>query len=217
MSIMCCMKRPLTMLCAALASGLAFAAVTAAARKGIFDASDTYANERLAKLRRSRTRAARYALKTAHVVQPIGKLYGTAPLAGLIAASLLAKRRSRRRITAAATVASASLLAAVGEKLFDRLIFFRAPPPSHPRPTKPSYPSGHALNSSAAAGTAAYILAREHAAPPSLAVALAVTVPALAVGSKLLLGRHWLSDVSGGLLAGATLTCACAATYEVTR
>ena len=64
-----------------------------------------------------------------------------------------------------------------------------------------SFPSGHALGSSAFWTTTAVLLL-PRVSRPRLLLALAVVVAVLVAASRVLLGVHYLSDVTGGLLLG---------------
>lgn len=128
----------------------------------------------------------------------------------LVLSLLLAVRR--RWVPSAALLMTALVewLAAPSSKLLlnrDRPVW------THPLATEPttSYPSGHA----AAAGmfAVALMLLASHALmsrTARLAVGVAACVGCVLVAaSRVFLGVHYLSDVVGGLLLGATVACAC--------
>ena len=92
---------------------------------------------------------------------PLGKWWTYVP------ASLISARRLQRhgRTAAAVTVASSAAAAGLMSLLLDQTVSKRAPPPERHAPGKQSYPSGHALKSSAMALTTSYVLLREGLAP----------------------------------------------------
>jgi undecaprenyl-diphosphatase len=92
----------------------------------------------------------------------------------------------------------------------------RSPPPERHEPSKQSYPSGHALQTSAMALTTGYVLLREGLAPRWSLAPLGLASLAAGAG-RLLLDRHWTSDVLGGYLAGVALGASCAGVYELQR
>jgi membrane-associated phospholipid phosphatase len=101
------------------------------------------------------------------------------------------------------TVAGSLLATSVGKTAVGRL----RPPRTEAVPpfeSSPSFPSGHALNSTAIAGMVAYLLLLhlERRLTRVLAVVLA-GVWAVAIGlSRVFLGHHWLTDVMVGWVIG---------------
>ena len=78
-----------------------------------------------------------------------------------------------------------------------------------------SFPSGHAVMSTAAYGFLAYLLLRRtSAAWRHVGTAVTVLLIALIGLSRLYLGAHWLSDVLGGLAFGVAWVAALAMAYE---
>jgi membrane-associated phospholipid phosphatase len=73
--------------------------------------------------------------------------------------------------------------------------------------TDPSFPSGHVTGTLALLGAVAVVV-RHHARPAAsmLMTAMAAVVSAVVALTRLYLGVHWLTDVVGGLLLGATAT-----------
>jgi undecaprenyl-diphosphatase len=100
--------------------------------------------------------------------------------------------------------------------VLDRVMKRRAPPPERHEPSKASYPSGHALQTSAVAVATSYVLLREGVAPRWSVAPLGLASLAAGAG-RLLLDRHWTSDVAGGYLAGVSLGATCAGIYELGR
>ena len=126
----------------------------------------------------------------------------------LIAASIMAvmvwRWRSRTPlILMLITVAGSLTLTLVGKALVGR----HRPPQIDavpPYETSPSFPSGHALNSTAIAGMVAYLLLLhlEHQLARVVAVVTAGCW-AVAIGSsRVFLGHHWLTDVMMGWVIG---------------
>ncbi|MDA8255318.1 MAG: HAD-IC family P-type ATPase [Betaproteobacteria bacterium] len=78
-----------------------------------------------------------------------------------------------------------------------------------------SFPSGHAVMSTAVYGFLAYLLLRRASATWRRAGAAATVSLIVLIGfSRLYLGAHWLSDVLGGLAFGVAWVAALAMAYE---
>jgi undecaprenyl-diphosphatase len=97
-----------------------------------------------------------------------------------------------------------------------KTLHIRIVPPGHPEHAKrkPSFPSGHALESTAVALTTAYVISREDILPPIAAFGVAGAIAGAATLGRLVLDRHWVSDVIGGTLLGIAVAAGCAAAYE---
>ena len=80
----------------------------------------------------------------------------------------------------------------------------------------PSFPSGHALGSSVFWTTCA-VLTMPRVRRPWLLLAGAVLVAVLVAASRVLLGVHYLSDVTGGLLLGLGWSALCTAVFVLER
>jgi undecaprenyl-diphosphatase len=188
-----------------------FAAVTNAVLRGKLQRFDERAKRRVygARIDLGHGRAVRRAaLSTA----PLGKWWGYLPPALATARRLLLRGRSSGAITVAGSAVAAALL----PPLFKRVLPPRRSPPERRKPSTHSYPSGHALQTSALALTTSYVLLREGMVPRWY-VAPAGLASLAAGASRLLLDRHWTSDVVGGYCAGIALGATCAGMYELSR
>jgi undecaprenyl-diphosphatase len=143
---------------------------------------------------------------------PLGKWWAYVPPSLITAGRLQRQGRS----AAAGTVAGTAMLAVLLPRVLDAWMKRRLPPPERREPSKQSYPSGHALQTSAMALTTSYVLLREGLAPRWSVAPLALASLAAGAG-RLLLDRHWTSDVLGGYLAGVALGASCAGVYELRR
>jgi membrane-associated phospholipid phosphatase len=149
---------------------------------------------------------------TAHATTPLGKWWGQVPAALLTAVQL----RRKGRTTAAWAIASTSLVAAVLPGVLDRLTVQRLSPRERRGGQKQSYPSGHALRTSAMAISVGYVMHRERLAAPAWLTPLAPLSLATGLG-RLILDRHWTSDLVGGYCAGIALGATSAGLYELGR
>jgi len=149
----------------------------------------------------------------ARASNPLGKEWFHLP-AGIVLSSYIASRR--QGIGAFAPVV-ASAAAEVASRVLDRMPPHRRPPAGHPKPYKPSFPSGHALETTAVAGTSAYVIARESLAPAPAAFAVAAALSLMSTMGRLYLDRHWASDAIAGTALGVSIGAACAALYEQAR
>jgi len=190
----------------AAAAALGFVAITRAVARGNTERID-HAAKRTA--HRARTSGLVLAARS---TTPAGKWWGQVPATFLTAAKLL--KNGRR--AAAITIATTSVAAALLPLLLDRVSVRRLPPPERGEPNKQSYPSGHALQSSALALTTAYVMHREQLASPKWLTSLGPLSLATGVG-RLLLDRHWASDVLGGYCAGIALGAGSSGLYELSR
>jgi undecaprenyl-diphosphatase len=80
----------------------------------------------------------------------------------------------------------------------------------------PSFPSGHALGSAVFWTTTAVLLA-PRVRRPLLLLGGAVLLAVLVAASRVLLGVHFLSDVTGGLLLGLGWAAVCTAVFVLER
>ena len=136
----------------------------------------------------------------AHLFGPVGL-----PLLGLAAGGAIAVRTRDPlpMITVAAAGVGSLLMTLGGKHVVQRHRPDRADA-IPPYEDSPSFPSGHTLNATVAAGVVAYLLMLEEQrnAPQ---VAMVGTAAAVAAGvglSRVLLGAHWFTDVLTGWAAG---------------
>lgn len=148
----------------------------------------------------------------AEVVQPIGKEWLHIPVSAVLSGVLLRSGAGKRAIVPLV----ASVTSEIASRVFDRLPPNRKPPPGHPNQHKPSFPSGHANETTAVAFTAAYVMAREEAVPAGPAFAVATILAIASPASRMYLDRHWTSDVVAGWCLGISIAAGCAAIYEST-
>lgn len=191
-------------------AALGFAAVTAAVLQGKTRRFDRDAKRRVhgARVDLGHGRALRNAALS---TTPLGKWWGYLPASLATAGRLLRRGRG----AGAAAVAGTALVAALTPPLLKRVLPQRLAPPERGRFSKHSFPSGHALQTSAVAVITSYVLLREGLAPRWF-VAPAGLASLAAGAGRLLLDRHWTSDVIGGYCAGVALGAAGAGVYELT-
>jgi hypothetical protein len=157
----------------------------------------------------------------AEAVKTLGKWYTYIPAATATALAVLAApgegRGERSRRVGAGAVMLAGTVATALNPAFDHLLPQPPAPPGHRSRGKPVFPSGHAFGPGAVSLAAAYVLSREGIARPGVAFPAAAAVPVLTAGPRLLVQKHWISDVLGGYLGAIALAAACLAAYEATR
>lgn len=194
----------------AVAAGLGFVALARAVARGQTQAWD---NRVKRAIHVARSRAGEpLVTAAARSTSPLGKWWGYIPPALLSAERL----RGEGRHAAARTLTGTALSAALLPLALDRWCKKRFPPPERREPGKQSFPSGHALQTSAMALTTFIILRREGLGNAAARAPLA-PLSVLTGVSRLLLDRHWASDVLGGYLAGIALGATSAGIYELTR
>lgn len=158
----------------------------------------------------------------AEAIRKAGKWYTYVPAAVaasgvIVAATRDGDRDERSPRAGAAAVLATSVVCTALNPAFDRLLPQPPAPPGHRSRNKPVFPSGHAFGPGAIAFAAAYVLWREEVAPPAVAFPLAVAVPTITAGSRIVAQKHWISDVLGGYLAGIAVAATSLAVYEATR
>lgn len=189
----------------AAAAAAGFAAVSYRALRGKTSRLDRIAQTAV---HEHRSEAARSAAKLSG---PLGKWYTHLPAA--LSVGFRLERAGRRR--GAIAVVASSIGAALLSRTLDRVLKHRLPPPERGEPWEQSYPSGHALET-ALAVTSGYVLIRERLATPWVGGPLSLASLASGLG-RLLLDRHWTSDLVGGYCAGISYGAACAGVYELSR
>lgn len=143
---------------------------------------------------------------------PLGKEYLHFPVSIAIAVAL----RRRGLGWRAGVPVMASAVSELVNRLVTYTLHIRVVPPGHPEhyKQKPSFPSGHAMETTAVAFATAYVLTRErivHAAPGFAGAGL---LAAASTVGRLYLDRHWVTDAVGGSLLGVAVAAASAAAYE---
>ncbi len=196
---------PGVLLATAGLSALGFGLIARAIARGQLARLDARAERRLG--RQTPPKALELA---AVATTPTGKWWAHLP-ASLASASRLYRQG---RVEGAAALVASSVGAAVLTRLLDRWFERRGPRPRRGHVSHHSFPSGHALQSSAVAVTTGYVLLRERLAPRWLPGSLGA-LPLAAGAGKLLLARHWSSDVLAGYCAGVAWGSACAGLYEL--
>lgn len=195
---------------AALAS-LGFAAITRAVSRGGLARFDRRTQRALHTLRDSGEHGPALQL-ISKASTPMGKWWGYLPPAWLTAVRM--QREGRH--AAAVTIAGTSVLAALLPPILERTLFRRQSPPAAGRRSQHSYPSGHALQTSAMAVAVSYVMQREKLAKPGWLAPLG-PLSLVAGAGRMLLDRHWASDLLGGYCAGIALGAASASCYELAR
>lgn len=134
----------------------------------------------------------------------LGGPTGMTIIASAITLLLVWRWRSRTPlILMLIAVAGSLLLTTVGKQVIGRV----RPPLADavpPYESSPSFPSGHALNSTVIAGLVAYLVLRRLHSTLARVVTVTLAV-AWAVGigvSRVFLGHHWLTDVMFGWVVG---------------
>jgi len=160
------------------------------------------------------------ARRAAEALAPVGKWWTYVPAAlgpsiFLLTASGASGSRGRRsRRAGAGAILAAAATATALNPVFDRWLPQPPAPPGHGSRRKPVFPSGHAFGPSAVSLASAYVLAREGLARPAVAFPVALMVPLVSAGGRMVEEKHWASDVLGGYLGGAAVAAACASVYE---
>jgi membrane-associated phospholipid phosphatase len=137
---------------------------------------------------------------------------GSPVAVGLLAALAAALLWWRLRSPMSAVVVVATLAVATGVSTMTKVVVGAERPPSGVqllREVDPSFPSGHVTGTLALLGIGAYIVGRGRRLVIRVALAFAVAVATAAVAlTRLYLGVHWLTDISGGLLLGGAAVLA---------
>lgn len=142
----------------------------------------------------------RYLTWFTHLGGPLGMTIIATAVTGLM---MLRWRSRTPLLLMVITVAGSLLMTMVGKAIIGRVrpAQVDAVPPYE---TSPSFPSGHALNSTAIAGIVAYLVVIH--LQRRLAKVLTITLAglwAVSIGlSRVFLGHHWLTDVMVGWVLG---------------
>ena len=134
----------------------------------------------------------------------LGGPTGMTIIASLITVLMVWRWRSRTPLLLMMmAVAGSLLITIVGKDVIGR----NRPPLSDavpPYESSPSFPSGHALNSTVIAGVVAYLLVRRLSSTVARVITVAAALAwAVSIGlSRVFLGHHWLTDVMFGWLVG---------------
>ena len=134
----------------------------------------------------------------------LGGPTGMTIIASMITLLMVWRWRSRTPlILMIMAVAGSLLITLVGKAVVGR----NRPPLADavpPYESSPSFPSGHALNSTVIAGMVAYLLLRRWSSMLARVLTVVVALAwAISIGlSRVFLGHHWLTDVMFGWLVG---------------
>ena len=208
--------RALTLAVVALIAGAGFGRLAAAVARRETAAADEALHEATAVPEDHPVREA------AAAIAPAGKKRNYLPAALCASVFVLAAPGAREpgALRSRGAGVGAILLAAAAARglnpAFDRWLPQPPPPPGHP-PDRPVFPSGHAFGPGAVSLATAYVLAREGLAPAAITFPLALTVPLVMSGARVLEEKHWASDVAGGYLGAIALSAGCLAGYEAAR
>jgi membrane-associated phospholipid phosphatase len=144
---------------------------------------------------------------------PLGKEYLHVPVTAGLGLAL------RRHGTGARSAVPllASLLSELLNRAATRAMPIKVVPSGHPEyhKRKPSFPSGHALETTAVSLTCAYVLAREAILPATVAFTGAGVLSGASTVGRLVLDRHWVTDAIAGSLLGVAVAAAAASVYEI--
>jgi membrane-associated phospholipid phosphatase len=196
--------RPIALGCVCVAASSGFLALSRAVARRRTVAQDRALRDTLQEGRGAAGEAASEALG------PLGKEWLHVPAAAALGAYLWTRGAGSRAVVPAL----ASVTAEIVSRVLDHTPPHRHPPPGHPSRHKPSFPSGHANETTAVALTTAYVLAREDEVAAVPAFAAAAGLSCASAAGRLYLDRHWASDAVGGLLLGVAVASGCAAIYE---
>ena len=153
-------------------------------------------------------------LQAAQAVTLLGDPVGITVVAALLALVLWRRGHARLALYVVAARVGALVLSQGLKQLVDRARpVFEAPVAEA---LGPSFPSGHALGSAVFWTTCAVLLV-PRVRWPRLLVVGAVLVAVGVSASRVLLGVHYLSDVTGGLLLGLGWAAVCTAVFVLER
>lgn len=137
-------------------------------------------------------------------------------VAAVLVVILVVRRRKRTGLYLASCVAGAYLLSTTGKLLVDRARPVFPDAIAHARGA--SFPSGHATGSAAFYLALAVVgLSVLPRARRGLLLGGAVVIPVVVAMTRVVLGVHYVSDVTAGLLIGWGWTAACTALFTAWR
>lgn len=200
-----CRIPPVLLLATAAGAALGFAALARAVRQRQLKATDRSARDQVQSERTASGDTA------AEAVSPLGSEVVHAPVALAVSAFLA---RNNVGIAAAALPVLASAVTVAMSEIFEKGTDMQDPPPGHPKHHEASFPSGHALETSAVGLTSAYLLGREELVHPAPALALVAAISVATTAGRIYLDRHWISDAAGGWLLGIATAATLCAAYE---
>lgn len=195
---------PWILLATGAGAALGFVALARAVNRRQLNASDRSARDQV---QANRTASGD---TTAKAASPLGSEFVHGPVALGVSIYLGWKNVG---VAAALPVVASSVTVAASE-LFEQVTDWQDPPPGHPKQHEASFPSGHALETSAVGLTSAYLLAREELVHPAPALGVVATISIATTASRIYLDRHWISDAVGGWLLGVATAATLCAGYE---
>ena len=131
----------------------------------------------------------------------VGSVYFVAPLVVVVAATAWVRERRELAAGLVAVAVTTVILNVTLKNIFRRprpTLFFEIA-----RPNSFSFPSGHAMASTAIYGMVAFVLGRVHPRIRRPVYALSATLVVLIGISRVYLGVHWPTDVLAGWAAAA--------------
>lgn len=152
----------------------------------------------------------------AEVLTNLGAPFLVDVATAVIVVLLIVRGRRRSGLYLAACVAGAYVLSTTGKVLVDRArpVF----PDAFAHARGASFPSGHATGSAAFYLALAVVLLSVLRRPPRGALLIgAIALPLLVAATRVVLGVHYVSDVTAGLLIGWGWTAACTALFTAWR
>ena len=136
------------------------------------------------------------------------------PVVYLPLAVFIARRLRAQGIDAAAAIPRSALLAWLSYHALKTLTHRQRPPSEQGNANDDrSYPSGHATAAAAIASSTAYLMLRQDGSRWAHVPPAAVTIPLSIGASRVILGKHWPTDVLGGFATGAAVAAHTTAKY----
>lgn len=159
--------------------------------------------------------------KAAERISPLGKSVVYLPLAAAGASTVIANRHADEELLpfllAAGAIITSGILASILNPMFDEVLPQPPAPPGREDPTKAVFPSGHAMGPGAILFTTAYALTREGRSSAKALNTVALSIPLVTAGARLLEEKHWASDILGGYLGAVMISATALAAYEAAR